>query len=59
MVDGLSASFWTFDAVTIGLLVFFIVLGAMDPLDSLPLAMVLAVLCGLWLAHARALATRR
>jgi hypothetical protein len=36
----------------IGLLVFFIVVGAMDPLDSLPLAMVLLVLLGLWTAHA-------
>jgi hypothetical protein len=39
----------------IGLLVFFIVVGAMDPLDSLPLSMVLVVLLGLWTLHALAL----
>jgi hypothetical protein len=52
LINGLSESFWTADAMLIGLLVFFIVIGAMNPLDSLPLAVVLATLLGLWVAHA-------
>jgi hypothetical protein len=52
LIGSVSESFWTADAMLIGLLVFFIVVGAMDPLDSLPLAMVLFVLLGLWVAHA-------
>lgn len=47
-----SESFWTADAMLIGLLTFFIVVGAMNPLDSLPLAVVLLALVGLWLIHA-------
>jgi uncharacterized membrane protein len=50
--NGVSESFWTADAMLIGLLTFFIVVGAMDPLDSLPLAVVLLTLVGLWLMHA-------
>jgi hypothetical protein len=50
--NGVSESFWTADAMLIGLLTFFIVVGAMDPLDSLPLAVVLLTLLGLWTAHA-------
>ena len=57
IVNGLSESFWTADAMAIGLLVFFIVIGAMDPRDSLPLAVVLLTLLGLWTMHA--LAARR
>ncbi len=53
--NGVSESFWTADAMLIGLLTFFIVVGAMDPLDSLPLAVVLLTLVGLWLMHAIAL----
>jgi hypothetical protein len=52
LINGLSESFWTADAMLIGLLVFFIVVGAMNPLDSLPLAVVLLTLLGLWVAHA-------
>ncbi len=52
LTSGLSESFWTADAMLIGLLVFFIVIGAMNPLDSLPLAVVLLTLVGLWLMHA-------
>lgn len=50
--NGVSESFWTADAMLIGLLTFFIVVGAMNPLDSLPLAVVLLTLLGLWIAHA-------
>ena len=50
--NGVSESFWTADAMLIGLLTFFIVVGAMDPLDSLPLAVVLLTTVGLWLMHA-------
>jgi hypothetical protein len=52
LTSGLSESFWTADAMLIGLLVFFIVIGAMNPLDSLPLAVVLLTLLGLWAIHA-------
>lgn len=52
IVNGLSESFWTADAMLIGLLVFFIVVGAMDPRDSLPLAAVLLTLVALWALHA-------
>ena len=52
LINGLSESFWTADAMLIGLLVFFIVVGAMNPLDSLPLAVVLLTLLGLWVVHA-------
>ena len=52
LTSGLSESFWTADAMLIGLLVFFIVVGAMNPLDSLPLAIVLLTLLGLWTIHA-------
>ena len=50
--NGVSESFWTADAMLIGLLTFFIVVGAMNPLDSLPLAVVLLTLLGLWTMHA-------
>ena len=52
LINGLSESFWTADAMLIGLLVFFIVVGAADPRDSLPLAVILMVLLGLWTIHA-------
>ncbi len=55
--NGVSESFWTADAMLIGLLTFFIVVGAMDPLDSLPLMVVLLTLIGLWTMHA--IAVRR
>ncbi len=51
LVGGVAESFWTADAMLIGLLVFFIVIGAMDPRDSLPLAVVLVALVGLWAVH--------
>ncbi len=50
--NGVSESFWTADAMLIGLLTFFIVVGAMNPLDSLPLALLLLALLGLWTVHA-------
>ena len=51
LAGGVAESFWTADAMLIGLLVFFIVVGAMDPRDSLPLAVVLLTLVGLWAVH--------
>lgn len=52
LVNGVSESLWTADAMLIGLLVFFIVVGAMNPLESLPLAVALVALLGLWVVHA-------
>ena len=47
----LADSFWTADAVLIGMFVFFIVLGAWSPFDSTTVAIVLGGLVGLWLLH--------
>ena len=47
----LADSFWTADAVLIGMFVFFIVLGAWNPFDSAMVAIVLGGLVGLWFLH--------
>ena len=52
LIRGFSDSFWTADAMLIGLLVFIIVVGAASPLDSLPLMAVLFTVLGLWVMHA-------
>jgi hypothetical protein len=51
----IAESLWTVDALLIGMLLFFIVLGAFSPFDSLTLAIVLAVLVAGWIIHARSM----
>jgi len=48
----LRNAFWVLSLFVLGLYAFFVVLGAWDPVDVLPLTAVMAVLAVLWIAHA-------
>jgi fatty acid desaturase len=48
----LRNAFWVLSLFVLGLYAFFVVLGAWDPVDVLPLTIVMVVLAVLWVGHA-------